>query len=213
MAAEEPDPQALLSALTTEHFTLQGSRSATTSESAARTALYLGAVSSTLIGLGFVSGDRELFRVFALTVLPTVFFLGLVTFVRLVQLGVEDFLYGRAINRIRAYYRELAGPRANLFLMEANDDALGVMRNMGLTPGSRAQIAFTFASAIAVVNSVVGGAATGLLAGVLGAPLGVCVGVGAVWFALSAALHFRYQLQGRRESGGYDESLFPSAPR
>ena len=129
---EPEEPEGLLTALTTEHFTLQGARSATTSESSARTALYLGAVSSVLISIGFVSGDSALLPVFTLVVLPTVFLLGIATFVRLVELGVEDFIYGRAINRIRAHYRQLAGPYARLFLLRGNDDALGVMRNMGL---------------------------------------------------------------------------------
>jgi len=204
-----PDPERLLTTLTTEHFTLQGARGATTAESSARTALYLGTVSSALIGLGFVSGDRELFRVFALTVLPTVFFLGLGTFIRLVELGVEDFIYGRAINRIRAHYRQLAGPQARLFLLEAHDDAQGVMRNMGLEP-RWGQILFTFATAIAVVNSVVGGAAVGILAGTLGASLAVGVAAGAMLAAVSVLLHVRHQVRGRRAAGGLPEVLFPS---
>ena len=48
-----PDEQRLLTAFTTEHFTLQGSRASTISESSVRSSLYLGALSSTLIGLGF----------------------------------------------------------------------------------------------------------------------------------------------------------------
>ena len=214
MAEGEPDPGRLLTALTTEHFGLQGARGATTSESSARTALYLGAVSSSLIGLGFVSGDRETFRVFALTVLPTLFFLGLGTFVRLVELGVEDFIYARAINRIRRHYLEIAGPEhAHLFLLTAHDDAPGVMRNMGLRQGAgriRTQTLFTFATAIGVVNSVVGGAAVGLLAGVLGAPLGLAVGIGAVFALFSVTLHVRRQSRDEHWAGGFDEVLFPS---
>jgi hypothetical protein len=45
--ADPPDRGELLTALTTEHFTLQGARSQTMSESFARAALYIGAVSST----------------------------------------------------------------------------------------------------------------------------------------------------------------------
>jgi hypothetical protein len=51
----ESDPQALLTILTTEHFTLQGARGSTISESSARAALYVGAVSSALIALGFIA--------------------------------------------------------------------------------------------------------------------------------------------------------------
>jgi hypothetical protein len=72
--AEGPDRPELLTALTTEHFTLQGARSQTVSESASRASLYVMAVSSALVGLGFigqVSEVGDVFDIFALTVLPT----------------------------------------------------------------------------------------------------------------------------------------------
>jgi hypothetical protein len=43
-----PDRQALLTMLTTEHFTLQGARANTVSESTARAALYVGSPSAFL---------------------------------------------------------------------------------------------------------------------------------------------------------------------
>jgi hypothetical protein len=100
------DSQQLLTALTTEHFTLQGARSQTISESSARASLYIIAVSSALVALGFIgqlSNVGDVFNVFALTVLPTLYVLGSVTFVRLVECGAEDFRYRMAINRIRGY--------------------------------------------------------------------------------------------------------------
>jgi hypothetical protein len=155
----EPDRQALLTMLTTEHFTLQGSRATTVSESSSRAALYMGSVSSTLIALGFLAQVSQLgdaFDVFALVVLPTLFALGVFTFVRTVESSVEDVLYGRAINRIRAYYLEMAGPEARWFVMKGHDDALGVLANMGLRP-SRWQLYFTVSTMVATVNSVIGG--------------------------------------------------------
>ena len=65
-------------------------------------------------------------------------------------------MYGRAINRIRHHYIELAGDQARLFMMTANDDPLGVVRGTwGLTP-SRSRPYLTAAYMIAVVNSVIG---------------------------------------------------------
>src|ERR671922_1822553 len=97
--ADPPDPGRLLTALTTEHFTLQGARAATTSESGARSSLFLGSVSSALVALGFLAsvagGASALFRTFALTVLPTLCFLGTTTFLRLVGLRTQDILYRR----------------------------------------------------------------------------------------------------------------------
>src|SRR3954469_3342266 len=153
------DPQ-LLTALTTEHFTLEGARSRTMNESAARASLYIVAVSSTLVALGFVtqlSGIGDVFNVFALTVLPTLYALGSVTFVRLVECSAEDFRYGMAINRIRSHYKEIAGDRADLFLLSAHDDPHGVLASTALPTGGRVPI-FAFSTAVAVINSVVGGA-------------------------------------------------------
>ena|SRR5215211_5619223 len=49
------DGQQLLTALTTEHFTLQGARAQTTTESSARASLYVFSVCSGLIAIGFIS--------------------------------------------------------------------------------------------------------------------------------------------------------------
>src|SRR5215510_6922585 len=86
--ADEVDRQALLTTLTTEHFALQGARGSTIAESSARAAMYLGSLSASLVSLGFlaqISATGDTFRVFALVVLPTVFALGIFTFVRLVE--------------------------------------------------------------------------------------------------------------------------------
>ena len=194
-----PDEQRLLTAFTTEHFTLQGSRASTVSESSVRSSLYLGALSSTLIGLGFfvnVGGaSSDAFRVFALTALTTVFVLGIFTYTRLVQSSVEDIFYGRAINRIRHYYLELAGDRAHHFMLVGNDDPLGVVRNMAVQP-SRWQLYFTNAMAIGVVNAIVGGGVLALAIGVAtGASIGISAAIGGVrdplpdpHFALGAGL-------------------------
>jgi hypothetical protein len=189
------DNQQLLTALTTEHFTLQGARAQTTNESSARASLYVYSVSSALIALGFISqfsAIGDLFNTFALTVLPTLYVLGVVTFVRLTECGVEDWRYGLAVNRIRGYYREIAGDRADLFLLSGNDDAAGVNENLGLSPEGHAPI-FVFSSAVAIINGVVGGAAVALALGVLaGVSLGVATLVGAVAAIASIVGWIRY---------------------
>jgi hypothetical protein len=212
--AEPIDRSALLTALTTEHFTLQGARSTTTSESASRAALYTGALSASLVSLGFVaqvSTAGDTFRVFALVVLPTVFLLGLFTFVRLVESSIEDLNYGRAINRIRNYYLQLAGPEARYFMMSGNDDAVGVLRNMGLQP-RRWQLYVTAASAIAVVNSVVGGSALALAVWVAAdTSLGPAALVGGIFTIASVVLHVHWSRR-RHLTMSPTEVLFPSAP-
>jgi hypothetical protein len=213
--SDAPDRQELLTALTTEHFTLQGARSQTVSESASRATLYVMAVSSALVGLGFigqVSEVGDVFNIFALTVLPTLYVLGLFTFVRLVETSIEDVLYGRAINRIRHYYLELAGDQARLFVLSGHDDPAGVLANMALTP-TRWRLWFTSASMIAVINSVVGGAAAALALGVAtDATLGLAVGVGAVAAIASLVITRRADQRMHVAARERIEVLFPSPP-
>jgi hypothetical protein len=210
--ADDIDRQELLTTLTTEHFTLQGARGSTIAESSARAAMYLGSLSASLVSLGFVaqiSATGDTFRVFALVVLPTLFALGIFTFVRLVESAVEDIYYGRAINRIRSYYLERAGAEARWFMLAGHDDAPGVLRNMGLTP-SRHQLYFTASSAIAVVNSVVGGGALGIAVWVaLDASLAAASIAGLVSFAVSVTAHLRWSRR-RLEAGVPADILFPS---
>jgi len=210
--ADAADRQELLTALTTEHFTLQGARSQTMSESASRTTLYIGAVSSALIALGFIgqiSDVGDAFTVFALTVLPTVYLLGAFTFIRLVECGAEDFRYGLAINRIRGYYRQLAGDQANLFLLSGHDDGRGVFENMGVPAEGRAQF-FSFATVVAIINSVVGGSSVAIAAGALGAPLGAAAASGGVVAIASVLGWLRLAARLLAERTGGIEPMFPS---
>lgn len=211
--AEAPDRQELLTALTTEHFTLQGARSQTASESASRASLYILSVSSTLVALGFIGQASQVgttFDVFALTVLPTLYVLGVFTFVRVVECGAEDFRYGVAINRIRNYYKQIAGDQAKLFLLSGHDDGRGVFENAAVPPERRKQF-FTFATVVAVVNSVVGGSAIAIALGAIAdASLGVAAGVGGVAALVSLVALLRYADRLLEERAGRTESIFPS---
>ena len=214
--AEAPDRQELLTALTTEHFTLQGARSQTASESASRASLYILSVSSTLVALGFIGQASEIgtaFDVFALTVLPTLYVLGVFTFVRVVECGAEDFRYGVAINRIRNYYKQIAGDQAKLFLLSGHDDGRGVFENAAVPPERRTQF-FTFATVVAVINSVVGGSAIAIALGAIAeTSLGVAAGVGGGVALVSLVALLRYADRLLKQRTGHTESIFPSPRR
>jgi hypothetical protein len=211
-----PDPEQLLTALSTEHFTLQGARSQTMSESSARASVYVFAVSSALVALGFIgqlSHVGDVFNAFALTVLPTLYLLGIVTFVRLVECGMEDFRYSLAINRIRHYYQEVAGDRADLFLLSGHDDGAGVFANMGLPAEGRKQY-FAFSTAILVIDSVVGGTAIAVATGAFldaSLPVAVAVGIAAAIASVVAWLRYADRLLGA--AWAQTEPLFPSPAR
>src|SRR5437762_3615560 len=101
----------LVAIMTTEHYNLQTGRSMTIAEANGRASLFVGAVSSGLIALALVAQLSHLgtaFFVFSLVVLPTLLFMGLITFRRVMQAGLADVTYARGINRIRHLYLEYA---------------------------------------------------------------------------------------------------------
>jgi hypothetical protein len=170
-------------------------------------------VSTTLVAIGFVSqlsAPGNLFDVFTLTVLPTLFVLGLFTFLRLTEISVEDFRYGQAINRIRHYYLELAGDRAKYFLLSGSDDRAGVWANMSLRP-SRWHSHFTMPMAMAFINTVVGASAIALATGLVAdLALGAAVAAGAAFALVSFALHYRHNENSFKQATA-GPALFPSA--
>jgi hypothetical protein len=92
---QPPEPcSAAVSCVTTEHFTLQGARSSTIAESVGRATMFLTSVSGGLVALGLVATATHLgaaFYAFGFVLLPTLTFVGLVTFERALQSGVEDY--------------------------------------------------------------------------------------------------------------------------
>ena len=184
-----------MQALTTEHSALQSARSATISESASRSALYLTTLSSAVVVMALVvqvSRLGQAFFVFAFAILPVVFFLGLVTFGRLLQTGVEDVIYARAISRIRSFYSAIEPSQADYFA-ETSVDQVGLTA-VGLFK-LRWQQFLAAAAAIAVVNAVVGGAFVALTVRGLFEHAGVALVtlIGAAVTLLLAFAFLRYQ--------------------
>src|SRR4029450_255902 len=103
--------QQIMQFMTQAQFTLQTARGVANAEITSRLQLYLGTLSSSIIALALtaqLSGVGVAFRAFALVLLPVVFFLGVVTHGRLLQVNAEWRLYGQGMNRIRYYFLELA---------------------------------------------------------------------------------------------------------
>jgi hypothetical protein len=160
MPNTDPDgpPPEFMSALVTEHFVLQGTSSSTVSESGSRVSIYLSALSSGLVAIGFASGSRRALESLAFTVLPTVFALGWFTIVRLIDTSVANVVSQRRMERITRYYATLYPAGASFF-----DVGPVEARGMHGVRYGRLSFLFTMASMVVVVNSVVGGAAIALL--------------------------------------------------
>ena len=155
---------ALLSALTTEHYTLQSARASTVTEANGRSLMFLSAVSGATVALALVAQlDRlgETFMLFALTILPALLALGVTSYARLADLAVHDAYYARAIGRIRSFYLS-ADPSARRYIMlSAGDDPHAIMRQTG-DRHSRWHHLSHAATSVAAVTAVIAGVFTGL---------------------------------------------------
>jgi hypothetical protein len=81
------------------------------SEANGRAGIYLAALSSNLIALAFIGQMSRLgaaFYAFALILLPVLAYVGVVTFLRLVQTSLEDIAYAHRIGLLRNFYLQLS---------------------------------------------------------------------------------------------------------
>jgi hypothetical protein len=193
--------------VTTEHFNLQGARSSTISESTSRATMFLSAVSGGLVALGLVAAAAKTgvaFYMFGLILLPTLAFVGLATFHRVLQSGLEDLAYAHRIAQLRDYYFDHAPELAGYLLNPAER-----LPSPGLGIGLWQQFV-TVAGMVAVITSVLAGSAGGLLAAVAsGHSLVAALVVGLVVAASALTGLMRYQNSAWIR--GSTASLFPGA--
>src|SRR5215470_545070 len=158
----DPRPAAV-TFVTTEHFTLQGARAATIAESTGRATMFLGSVSAGLVALGLIAAATRIgatFYVFGVVVLATLSFVGVVTFGRVLQSGLEDHGYAQRIARLRAFYFDTA-PEVNGYLLDVPPPRRLSVQGLdtGYWQGTR-----TIAGMVGVVTAVLAGSAVGLIA-------------------------------------------------
>jgi hypothetical protein len=156
-----------VSFITTEHFALQSARAATIAESTGRATMFLASASGGLVALGLVAtatGVGTAFYAFGLVLLPTLAFVGLVTFERALQTGLEDYLLHRRIELLREYYFREA-PELQEYLVNV---PLSEVLAAGSLLAGRAQFGAqslrTVAGMVGVITAVLAGATAGLIA-------------------------------------------------
>jgi hypothetical protein len=163
MMDEEARQRVLMSALTTEHLVLQTAASSLNIEASARSSLYMLALSSCLVAIGFTSQSPAVFIPLVASVLPAVFLLGIFTVVRLVDASLEYMQHLKSIARIRNYYRTISPEAAAYFAADS-----GRWPETKSIPTLRLGPLFaylsTISSMIAFVNNVVAGAGITILA-------------------------------------------------
>jgi hypothetical protein len=103
-----PDAAAILA---TEHWSLLGSRSLLWNEAMSRTTIFLSVLSAAIVALALLAnatGFGPQTTTLALVLLPVVFFLGIGTHSRVVEINQVEVELVLAMNRLRHAYLEIA---------------------------------------------------------------------------------------------------------
>jgi hypothetical protein len=154
--------------------------------------MFLSSISGGLIALGLIGTATHIgaaFYAIGLVLVPTLVFVGLVTFQRTMQSGVEDFGYARRIAQLRGFYFDIA-PQLEPYLLDIPQPKR--MRVQGLHKGMW-QGFLAVSGMVAVVTAVLFGSAVGLgvavasghsLAAALiaGVPSGIAALVVLIWY-------------------------------
>ena len=156
-------PSAAVTFVTTEHFTLQGARSAVISAGIGRATIFLGSVSAGLVALGLIAAATRIgtpFYAFGLILLPTLSFVGFATANRALAYAIEELEYVGRIARLRACYFDHA-PELTHYLASVPPTRRLAIQGFG---GGGSLIYRTIPGMIAVVTAVLAGSAAGLIA-------------------------------------------------
>jgi hypothetical protein len=186
-------------AMTAEHTVLMVALGAVWSASLVRTSLFLGVLSAAGLALGFAAQagvDRTNFIILVVVALLVVLFLGVATFVRLVQVQREAVVYIVGQNRVRRFFVEYAPALRPYFVLPTHDDPAALYRSVG-TGMHRRPPRYPLLGMIAQTQ--------GIVVGITGAVAAAIVGLAFSWTSplvswlaaagallLTVAILFRY---------------------
>ena len=202
--------------LATEHWSLLASRSTTQGEVLTRISIFLTLTSAGLVSLALAGQAMHfdgMFPVLAMIVLAIVLMVGVLTQIRVFNVGFEDLSYVLAMNRLRAAYAELDPGIVPYLMTSPFDDRAGSDRTYvmlgrrsgpGHFAGSSMMLMATFIAAL--VGLFIAGIAASLTV-----PAGIALIAGLVGGAIYLAVVLRMmQLRLARVWKGY-EPRFPSS--
>lgn len=183
--------------LATEHWSLLATRSLSWNESFARAGMFLTLLSGATVALALVAQATsfgEGFVVFALLTLPVVLFVGLATYVRLLEINNEDYVWVRGMNRLRAAYLEIDPQLAKYFVTGTTEDADGIYQTFGSMPGVAGKLDIgklhgfvTTPTTIAFVDAMLAAVLAAIVAVQMQMAMVPVSGIGVLTFFLSLA--------------------------
>lgn len=181
--------------LATEHWSLLATRSLSWNEAFARAGMFLSLLTGAVVALALVAQATEFgegFVLFALLTLPVVLFVGLATYVRLLEINNEDYVWVRGMNRLRSAYLEIDPGLAHYFITGTTEDAVGIFKTFGSDETSLDTGRFhgfvTTPTTIAFVDAMLAAVLAAILVVQLDMPMQPAAGVGTVVFLLSCVV-------------------------
>ncbi|MEP7040055.1 MAG: hypothetical protein ABI864_00620 [Chloroflexota bacterium] len=193
--------------LATEHWSLLATRSLSWNEAFARASMFLSLLSGAVVALALVAQATsfgEGFVLFALMLLPVVLFVGLATYVRLLEINNEDFVWVKGMNRLRAAYLEVDPTLARHFVTGVSEAPEAIFQTFGAQPGIPGALQagnfhgfVTTPSTIAFVDAMLAAALAAIVAVQLADAMAPAAWVGVVtFFVVGLALaYFGYRNQ------------------
>jgi len=183
--------------LATEHWSLLATRSLSWNESFARAGMFLTLLSGATVALALVAQATSFgqgFVLFGLLILPVVLFVGVTTYVRLLEINNEDYVWVRGMNRLRGAYLETAPELAKYFISGTTEDAAGIFQTFGTLPDTPASLDTGLFHGLVTTPTTIGfvdATLAAVLAAILGTQLQMAMlpaaGIGVAFFVLSAA--------------------------
>jgi hypothetical protein len=193
--------------LSTEHWSLLATRSMSWNEAFSRTGMFLSTLSAATVALALAGPAMQFgsaFPLFALVVLSVTLFLGLATYVRLLQVNNEDLYWVAGMNLIRDAYTRLSPGIEDDFVTGHGLDRDAMARTFAAVDVTSTvspwHMLVTTPAVVAVISSAIAGVMGGLAAGQLSMALEVAVAVGIGVFIVAVTGLIAY---GRREADRY----------
>lgn len=205
--------------LTTEYNVLMSALSAAWSASLTRTSLFLGVVSAAGVAFGFASQgglDSSTFLALTFLVLLLTLFLGVATFIRLVEVQREATVYITGMNRIRHFFVESVPGAGPYFVLPVYDDESALYRSIGTgmrwkRPRFRLlHLTVQTQGIVGIVTAVVAGSCGGLA----GSPAGGAVAwpLAAIAFVITLVCLFLYWHRSLTDMRAALRPIYPTPP-
>jgi hypothetical protein len=178
--------------LATEHWSLLATRSLSWNEAFARAGMFLSLLTGSVVALALVAQATDFgegFVLFALLTLPVVLFVGLATYVRLLEINNEDYVWVRGMNRLRGAYLEIDPTIAPYFITGTSESASDIFKTFGSDDTSLDTGRFhgfvTTPSTIAFVNAMLAAVLAAILVVQLNMAMQPAAAVGVAVFLVS----------------------------